>query len=309
MAAMTRPAPALTHDALLYRTAAEFLAATVPFLRDGLDLGHACVVAVQRHNAGLLRAALGDRASEVTFLDRDAWYQRPAVTVQGWKRLLDAALEEGRRRVHIIGEVHFGTQDRHASWTRYESALNAVFADAPAWIICPYDLAGLPADIVRGARRTHPEILDPNRATSAEYEQPERLLAAVPEPVRAAVGPPTLDLAFGPSASVLRERVRAAARTLPQPRRDALVIVVGEVAANSLRHGWGPRRARLWVGPDGVVGEVTDRGPGPSDPLTAYRPPAGTGAHGWGLWVAHQLCDGLAIEHRDGLTRVRFALS
>ncbi|NUT33490.1 MAG: sensor histidine kinase [Hamadaea sp.] len=306
---MIGPRTHLTHDALLYRGGAEFLAATVPFLRDGLDQHHACVVAVQRHNAEPLRAALGRRAADVTFLDRDAWYRRPAVTVQGWKRLLDEALEEGRTQVRIIGEVRFGPAERHASWTRYESALNAVFADAPAWIICPYDVDAMPAAVLRDARRTHPELLTPVRAPSADYQRPEDLLAAMPEPVRATAGPPTLDLRFGPSATHLRERVRAAARHLPQASRDALIIVVGEVAANSLRHGRGPRRARLWLGPDGVVGEVTDHGSGPADPLTGYRPPAGATARGWGLWVAHQLCDALAIEHRDGLTRVRFALS
>ena len=71
----------------------------------------------------------------------------------------------------------------------------------------------------------------------------------------------------------------------------------------------GPRRARFWATPAAVLGEVTDHGPGPTDPLAGYRPPDGGAAPGWGLWIAHQLCDRLAVEHRDGVTSVRFAIS
>jgi anti-sigma regulatory factor (Ser/Thr protein kinase) len=58
----------------------------------------------------------------------------------------------------------------------------------------------------------------------------------------------------------------------------------------------------------GQVCEVVDEGPGPADPLVGYRPPEDLPEHGQGLWIVQQLCDRLSIEHRDGVTRVRFTI-
>ena len=137
--------PTLAHDAMFYGSDREFAAALTPFVRDGLAGGDAVVAAVTVANAGVLRDALGPDAAAVTFIDRDQWYQRPASTVAGWHGLVQDATSRGHRHVRLIGEVGFGVEERHPTWTRYESAVNRVFADAPAWIVCPYDSRALPA--------------------------------------------------------------------------------------------------------------------------------------------------------------------
>jgi hypothetical protein len=232
----------LTHDALIYRSAEEFVAAVVPFVRGGLAQGEASVVATTTPNAALLRDALGSTADNVTFIDRDDWYRRPTVTVAGWKSRLDDAIERGHTHVRIVGEVQFGSEEQHSSWTRYESALNRVFADAPAWILCPYDARTLAPTVVEAAQRTHPAVLTPARRDSLLYQTPEALLSAVPEPMPQVNGVPAIRLAIDNSVAAVRQVVRAAATTgrwLPLDRIEDLLLVLSEVVANSLRHGAG----------------------------------------------------------------------
>lgn len=302
---------ALTHDALFYGTDEQFVAALGPFLRDGLARGDAAVAAVTRPNIGLLRDALGTDADDVSFIDRDEWYERPTATVAGWRRLLAGATGRGHGYVRIIGEVAFGPAERHPSWTRYEAVLNRVFADAPAWIVCPYDARALPPEVLADARRTHPVVSHSGRQASDRYLAPEALLRAVREPVPDADGPPVLTLPVTVPVTAVRHAVRAAVEAggwLSVDRLDDLLFAVTELAGNTLRHGAGRRELRLWASPGAVVCEVTDEGPGPADPLVGYLPPAETVSGGRGLWAAQQVCDGLSLEHRAGLTRARFAV-
>jgi anti-sigma regulatory factor (Ser/Thr protein kinase) len=302
---------AMNHDALFYGADDEFVAGLVPFLRDGLARGDAAVAAVTRPNIGLLRDALGADAAAVTFIDRDEWYRRPVSTVAGWFRLLGEATGRGHAYVRIVGEVAFGAADRHPAWTRYESALNRVFTDAPAWIVCPYDTRALPAGVLADARRTHPVVSDPGRRHSDAYLAPELLLRAIDEPVPPATGPPLLELVLDGTVTTARHAVGAAvsaAGRLGRERVNDLLLAVTEIAANSLAHGGGRRELRVWAPPWGVLCEVTDEGPRPPDPLIGYLPPVRGAAGGRGLWLARQLCDALAIDHRDGVTRVRLAV-
>lgn len=306
------PTPSMTHDALIYNTDDEYLATLVPFIHGGLADDEAVIAAVPRANAGLLRDGLNGAADSVGFLDRDDFYQRPVATIAGWRRALDEALARGHRRVRVIGEVAFGTESRHAAWTRYESAINRVFADSPAWIICPYDSRVLPSDTVTDAARTHPSVHDPVRRDSDTYQPPEHLLHAVREPMPPVAGAPAIAIALADTASPARHAVRdlcARYGWSGTERVGDLLLVVTEIASNGIRHGRAPRHFRAWVLGRTVVCEVSDAGPGPADPLVGYRPPLdGALAGGRGLWLAGQLCDGLAIDTRHGHTRVRFAI-
>jgi anti-sigma regulatory factor (Ser/Thr protein kinase) len=301
----------LAHDALFYGSDAEFVGGLVPFLTDGLARGEAAVAAVTGQNIALLRDALGADSAAVTFIDCDDWYQRPTSTVAGWRRLLADATARGHGFIRLVGEVAFGPADRHVTWTRYESALNAVFAGAPAWIVCPYDTRALPAAVLDGARRTHPTVTDPVRRDNERYQPPERLLTSLPEPAPPAGGPPVLVLASVVSVTDLRHRVAGAVRAggwLSTDRLDDLLIVLTEVASNGLRHGRGRREFRLWAQGWGVVCEMLDEGPGPADPLVGYRPPDDASDGGRGLWIAQQLSDGLSVRYDGGVTRARFAI-
>lgn len=301
------------HEALYYADDDAFAAAVTSFLREGLRLGHAAVAAVTRHNLGLLRQSLGPDAARVTLLDRDEWYRRPAATVAGWAGLLAEAQARGQGYMRIVGEVAFGDrQPRHATWTRYEAALNSVFAGTPAWIVCPYDTRALPDAVLADACRTHPAVSGSGRATAGGYRRPEELLREIDEPMPEVDGPPTGTLTLrdvdsvGVARHLVHDALTAGAWSL-QRVQDA-VLVVSEVAGNSLRHGSGHRELRLWLTARSVVCEVSDEGVGIGDPMLCYRPPAQTPEAGRGLWIANQLCDHFAVAHHEGRTRVRFRL-
>ena len=308
---MTASATGLCHEALFYDSDAAYCEALLPFLHDGLAAGDALVAAVRGDHITLLRDALGTDAPQVTFIDRDEWYRRPAVTIAGWWKLLRQARSRGHARARIIGEVAFGPAERHRAWTRYESAVNAVFADEPAWVLCPYDTRALPGEVCADAHRTHPFVRDPARRDSTGYRPPTALLRELPEPLPPVTGPPVTDRVLHDLTGL--DEVRAAVRGIaagwpPEPLQD-LLLVVTEIAVNGLRHGRGECRLRVWRYLDTVVCEVTDEGPGPADPLAGYAAPAGDSLGGRGLWLVRQLCDALAIAAVDGRVAVRVAMS
>jgi anti-sigma regulatory factor (Ser/Thr protein kinase) len=312
------PLPAtLTHDAMFYGSDDEFVSALIPFARDGLERDEAVVAAVTPANIDLLRDALGPDASAVSFLDRDEWYQRPATTVAGWLRLLAGAADRGQSRARLIGEVGFGKAPNHPTWTRYEAALNDVFAQAPAWIVCPYDTRVVPASLLGEARRTHPAIFHPEPRRSDGYLTPAQFLDAVPEPMPPVSGAPTVRLdinSLDVSTGVAPARhavsaVIAAGGWSGLDRGDDLILAMSEIVTNSIRYGRGRRELRVWTDRDTVTCEVRDDGAGPADPLVGYRPPRPDTVGGRGMWIARQLCDALAVTRSGSSTVVRFAVT
>jgi anti-sigma regulatory factor (Ser/Thr protein kinase) len=304
----------LIHDALFYADDGGFVGSVAPILRDGLARGHACVVAATADHNDLLRDELDGSAASVTFIDRDEWYQRPARTVFGWKRLLDDAVGGGHPYVRIIGEVRFGDGDEYATWARYESALNLIFAGAPCWITCPYDVRALPVSVLANARRTHPTVASASgtRESSTAYQSPEQFLTVVPEPRAAIAGEPAFRLVVDRSLAGIRRAVRqvvAERGWLPGNRLEDFVLALSELVANSMRYGRGERTVCLWPTGAGLVCEVADEGDGPNDPLAGYRPPEESAHAGRGLWIVQQLADAMSVETGGGHTRVRFTFN
>ena len=169
----------LEHDALIYGSDESLMNTLVPWLRKGLEHDDGAVVATTSSHIDRFRDALGSDEGSVSFLSSDDLYVHPVQTIAAWQRMLSDAADSGVRYTRIVGEVRFGaTEDLQTSWTRYESALNAVFERSPAWIVCPYDARALPPAVLDQAWRTHPTVWDSTR-------HPERpLRGARPAPPR-----------------------------------------------------------------------------------------------------------------------------
>ena len=82
-----------------------------------------------------------------------------------------------------------------------------------------------------------------------------------------------------------------------------LVLAVHEIVTNSLRHGGGGGRVRVWRGDDELVCEVCDAGH-ISDPLAGRRRPKADATNGRGLWIANRLADLVQVRSTSAGTIV-----
>jgi anti-sigma regulatory factor (Ser/Thr protein kinase) len=304
----------LAHDAFVYDSDASFLQGLVPFLRDGVEAGQPVMAVTTPDNADLLTDALGHVAHHVRFLDAAEWYRRPAGAVAGYRHVLDGYRELGAERVRVVGEVNFGqTEAERRAWLRYEAALNRVFANASAWIVCPYDARVLPAAVVDAAFATHPHVFAPSgRRRIKRYTDPAAYAMRLIETDEPEGGRLVAVHDVDGDLLTTRRMVEQTARTvgLEPPRAEQFAVAVNEVITNAMLHGAEPIRLRVWVDGASLILEVADEGPGLHDPfagLTAPRPEDGPEG-GMGLWLATQLCDGLDILPRAAGATVRLRM-
>ena len=92
---------------------------------------------------------------------------------------------------------------------------------------------------------------------------------------------------------------------LAEPDLADLVLVAHELASNAVRHGRAdsadPGRLRLWRAGDAIVCEVSDHGPGLTDPEQAGQAPAAPGSTGGrGLYIVRQVVRKLDIVSGPG---------
>jgi anti-sigma regulatory factor (Ser/Thr protein kinase) len=295
------------HRALIYEGADEYLAGTIPFLRDGLEAGEPALVAVRRGRARLLAGELGREAERIRFLPIEEVGRNPALLVSLWRDFVDGS---GGRTVRGIGEAA-GPERSPAALAecrRYDALLNLVFRRAPAWsLLCPFDARALPDDELEAAARSHRLISREGRTEpSAAFErQPDTLGERLPPPGR----PPEV-VRFGlEELSEVRRRVAAAGeRAGMDPRGVAdLVTAASELAANSVMHGGGSGTLRLWREDGSLLAEVEDRGR-IEEPLVGCLRPGLEQEGGRGLWLANQLCELVQIRSGDGGTVVRLQM-
>jgi transcriptional regulator with XRE-family HTH domain len=166
------------HDAVIYDSDDDYLAAAVPFLVEGIARSD-CVLAVTTgRQIALLRDALGDDAVHLEYEDSAQWYGSPAAALNNYRAFVKERFERGAPWIRIIGEPVWagGSEDEVAKWTRYESMVNLSFSSAPATIICPYATSA-PDGVLDGARQTHPKVAEAgNAAASDTYQEPEHFL-------------------------------------------------------------------------------------------------------------------------------------
>lgn len=291
----------LRHNAFVYDSADEYVAVAVPFLLEGLDLGQGAIVAHTRDGIGLMRAALGDRADAVTFVDVGAAYTRPARTLAAYHQVYaDGLARFGSLRA--VADVQFGDDPREWEfWTGYEAVFNRSFAHLPVWVLCSYDATGIPDPVLDGVWRTHPEVVSGGAWCDSRAYDEARAVPFTPG------DPPPLEqvqhLDRGGDLGQQRDRlVRAlVALGLPEAKVLDLILATGEVLANAHAHGRGVKALRAGRVGDRSACEVVDHGPGFADPTAGYLAPHAD--RGAGLWVARQLVWDLEFfRAADGFT-------
>ena len=296
------------HEALFYADDAEFLAGTLPFIHDGLNAGEPVLVAVGRAKARLLQSELEGDAERVGFADIRELGRNPACIIPLWNDFV-AGRPPGAG-IRGIGEPVWPerTDAELVECRHHESLLNLAFADTAGWwLLCPYDTARLDAGVLDGALRTHPLVaVDGLACETGAYVAPD----VASGPLTGALPPApdgAMEMRFDSGRLTdLRRFVAAEASTagLDSIRASDLVVAANEVATNSVRHGGGDGRARIWLEPEEIVCEISDLG-WIVEPLVGRRKPRGDLRRGWGLWLVNQLCDLVQIRSSEGGTAIR----
>src|SRR6266576_1996284 len=155
------PAHAFRHEALFYTGRKGFLEGTVPFIAQAVAQDEAVLVVVGAEKIELLRDALASDADGVQFADMAEVGRNPARIIPAWRDFVNRHIGPGRR-LRGIGEPISADRSEAAlaECHRHESLLNLAFADSGDWwLLCPYDVTSLPADVIHEAQRTHPYIV------------------------------------------------------------------------------------------------------------------------------------------------------
>ena len=285
----------LRHGAFAYDGDDEYVARSLPFLKDGLEAGEGCIVAHTRDGIARMREALGDDACRVSFVDVGSVYTRPAHALAAYCGTLLRELQTAPS-VRAVADLQIGPwRGEWDQWVSYEALTNLAYAHLPAWVVCTYDVNGVPDAVLEEMGSTHSEVLADGWRTSERFQDPRELvrtLAPEPEPL-----PQLRSLATGDDLERFREALARELMAAGVPEATALDMLVAgtEVAANAVRHGGGIGEIRVGTADGRFVCEVIDRGGGFDDPAAGYLAPrAGSGS---GLWLARQLAWRLESFH------------
>jgi anti-sigma regulatory factor (Ser/Thr protein kinase) len=301
------PAPGFRHEAVFYRGLDDLTESLLPFIREGLDRGEPTLAVLPADRVRVLEKGLGADAARVSFLDMEELGRNPARIIAAWRGFLEA--HEGCPAVRGVGEpVWDGRRREELDECRFhESLLNLAFDSGPAWqLICPYDAAALPVEVLDDVMLTHPVVRSGAELAHERYGGHAFAFHSFSEPLPP---PPAFaaEVSFnGLDLAGLRAIVRRVCQAsgLSQDNTDDLVLSVHELATNSVEHGGGRGLLRTWVDHDALVFEVSDGGL-IRDPLVGRIPGLALCEAGRGVWLANQLCDLVQVRSSARGTVVR----
>lgn len=282
------------HEALAYRSAEHMADRLAPHVTAAVGAGDPVVAVLAPDARDALRAAVGGDADRVEFQDPATVHRVPGFTVAvRWARQ-SRRISNPDGRALVIGQQLDLPGCGAEHWARLDIGLEVAIAGLPVTVLCPF-----PADSPELPRlgATHPLLSTAaGPQPSPGYRPPRDVLIDYPPPPPPQLGPPVAELAFGRTdLPALRRLVAdiATAGGLSDEHAADVVLAVNELASNSIEHGPGSGRLRLWTG-DGVIAEVTDHGR-MDLPFPGMELPPPEGARGRGLWLASELSDVLQV--------------
>lgn len=296
-----------THSTLFYDGAQHYAAEAGGFLREGLELGHRALVMAPSHRVDLLRSALGRDADEVTYVDASVAY---TPQWNAYRVLLDFVSRSSGSRACVVAEADLTdvTPAELLDYRRLETATNLVFAESEVDLLCPYDAGTLPTHLLEIGLQSHALMRAGGRPSpNTSFSDPAGRLAELATVTQAPAGAETLLCGSGADVSGARRLVRTlgARAGLGTDVLDDVALAVSEVLANALVHGQPPALLHVYDERDSWVCHVHDTGRAPMDPLSGLLPPGQPTDHGYGLWLARQLCTAVDVGTDGSGTHVR----
>jgi len=309
LASAMTPSTGFRHEALLYDGEDQFISRSVPFIQQGLLAGEAVLVVVNRPKIELLEGSLGDQSGDVSFADMASVGSNPARIIPAWRDFVDMATQR-KQAMRGIGEPIWPdrTGPELAECHHHEALLNSAFGDVRQfWLVCPYDAATLRPEVIERLALTHPLV---NRGAGAvaspTYDEARATLDPFTDPLPPPAAPVRETDYSGTSLRRLRAWIggHSSIAGLDEQRTGDLVLASHEIATNSVLHGGGVGRVRLWTEHRNIICEFTDGGH-VQQPLVGREFPRKDQTHGRGLWMVNQLCDLVQIRSIPGQTVVR----
>jgi anti-sigma regulatory factor (Ser/Thr protein kinase) len=303
------------HEALFYAGTDGFVSRVSTFIRDSVAHREPILVVVSDEKIELLREELGGDPEGVRFADMLQVGRNPARIIPAWRDFASEHATSGRR-FRGIGEPIWATRSASelVECARHEALLNLAFAGGQAWwLACPYDTDSLPSSVLAEAERNHPWVTrDGERTGSATYRGLDDVARPFDDPLPEPSGQ-VRTYRFGSDGQTLaelRQRVAEAAASvgLDGARTGDVVLIVNEIATNSVRHGGGSGTLRIWEEGRSVICEIRDRGQILDPMVGRTKPPADRGS-GLGLWLANQLCELVQIRSFPTGSVVRLAFA
>jgi anti-sigma regulatory factor (Ser/Thr protein kinase) len=300
------------HEAAFYAGDDEFVERSLAFIEDGLERDEPVLVMVRARKLQLLREALGRRADRVHFADMEVVGRNPARIIPAWNRFVGEHAEGGGGMRGIGEPIWAGRTDSELSECQlHESLINIAFATADEFrLICPYDTAALPEDVIAEARHSHPIVSrDGAEDVSHTYCGVDRVAARFAEPLS---DPPRDAEELTVTVDALRDarglvRARAQDAGLGE-RSDDFALAVNEVLSNSLHHAREDGLLRVWDDPDGLVCEVRDSGH-IREPMVGREEPSEGQIGGHGIWLVNLVCDLVQVRSSADGSTVRMQMN
>jgi two-component system, NarL family, sensor histidine kinase UhpB len=181
------------HLCLIYDTPEEQFAAALPYLRLGLERGEKCIYVADENTAAAVLDALHESGTDVSrhlrsgalaIFDRyETYFQRGTfdseLMIRFWR---EAAREAARAKfsgLRGLGEMTWvlGVSEGAERLIGFESKLNHVVCDHDVALVCQYNRAHFPPEIILGVLRTHPLVVCGARfAENPYYVPPDEFL-------------------------------------------------------------------------------------------------------------------------------------
>ena len=166
----------------------------LPFLSDGIESGHKCVVVLDQADPDEVTRRLDEdcsasearqsrqldiSTSEETYLAGGSFSQDSMLAF--WDQAMASGQEEGYTFSRTLGEMTWARREFPGveGLIEYEATLNKIVPGREQIALCLYDLDQFPGSVVVDLLRTHPKVLVCGTLIdNPYYVRPEELLAA-----------------------------------------------------------------------------------------------------------------------------------
>jgi hypothetical protein len=313
---------AYRHEALLYRGMQGFLDAVVPFIREGVQFGQPVMVAVSAPKILALQAELGADADAVCFVDMAEMGKNPARIIPAWRAFVESRnppppgpgdapdVVQPLIPVRGVGEPIWAgrRQSELVEAQFHEALLNlAVAPDTPLWLLCPYDVDALGADVIEEAQRSHPALVDAEHYRgSTTYGGAYHVGAVFGRELPPPVGPVRNLVVTDNNGPEIAGWIRrwAEGSGLSNERSGRLATALRAICLTSASRAGRSEVLQMWQEGSALICQIHDVGH-VQDPLIGRRPDGTESERGKAIRLANQLCDLVQVRSGAAGTTIR----